>query len=131
MHDGLHYGQPELITPQMEKNVGKARTARSRSGAALWLSRAVMRVSRLWGGLDTLVFMAGIGENMRQFAAICEHLEFLGIRLFSPQRAKRRDHFPSRESGHRSRDDDQRRTDDRRQTGHLMRHQKGIIHEIH
>ena len=82
MHDGLHYGQPELITPQMEKNVGKARTARSRSGAALWLSRAVMRVSRLWGGLDTLVFMAGIGENLRRFAAICEHLEFLGIRLF-------------------------------------------------
>jgi acetate kinase len=32
---------------------------------------------------------------------------------FRPQRAERRDHFPCRESGHHSRDDDQRGTDDR------------------
>ena len=36
------------------------------------------------GGLDTLIFTAGIGENMPAIRwRICEHLEFLGIRLDS------------------------------------------------
>jgi acetate kinase len=36
------------------------------------------------GGLDTLIFTAGIGENMPVIRRrICEHLEFLGIRLDS------------------------------------------------
>jgi acetate kinase len=36
------------------------------------------------GGLDTLIFTAGIGENMPSIRwRICERLEFLGIRLDS------------------------------------------------
>lgn len=36
------------------------------------------------GGLDTLIFTAGIGENMPAIRRrICKHLEFLGIRLDS------------------------------------------------
>jgi acetate kinase len=34
------------------------------------------------GGLDTLVFTAGIGENCPQVRArICQHLEWLGLEL--------------------------------------------------
>ena len=130
MHDGLDYGQPELITPQMEKNVGKARTLdpdQVRRFGFHGLSCEFLVSGRpRYAGLH--------GGYRRKHAAIRGHLRAHGVSWHSPippQQAKRRDHFPSRESGHRSRDDDQRRTDDRRQTGHLMRHQKGIIHEIH
>jgi len=61
---------------------------------------------------------------------ICEHLEFLGF-AYSPATSETPRSFPSRESGQRSRDDDQRELMIARHTGHLMRHQKGIIHEIH
>ena len=41
------------------------------------------------GGIDTLMFTAGIGENMPAIRRrICEHLEFLGIRL-DPRRNER------------------------------------------
>jgi acetate kinase len=40
------------------------------------------------GGLDTLVFAGGIGENAPAVRArICEGLEFLGIELDEPQNA--------------------------------------------
>jgi acetate kinase len=64
-------------------------------------------------GLDTLIFTAGIGKNMPAIRGrICEHLEFLGF-AYSPATSETPRSFPSRESGQRSRDDDQRRTDDR------------------
>jgi acetate kinase len=65
------------------------------------------------GGVDTLIFTAGIGENMPAIRRrICQHLEFLGIRL-DPQRTERGNHFPGRCDSHGPRDEDQRRTDDR------------------
>jgi acetate kinase len=51
------------------------------------------------GGLDTLIFSAGIGENMPAIRRrICEHLEFLGIRLDSA-RNERNAAIISRASG--------------------------------
>jgi acetate kinase len=51
------------------------------------------------GGLDTLIFTAGIGENMPAIRRrICEHLEFLGIRLDSA-RNERNAAIISRASG--------------------------------
>jgi acetate kinase len=41
------------------------------------------------GGIDTLIFTAGIGENMPAIRRrICQHLEFLGIRLDSRRNAR-------------------------------------------
>ena len=34
------------------------------------------------GGIDTIVFTAGVGENqIRRRASICKNLEFLGVKL--------------------------------------------------
>ncbi|UFN49482.1 acetate/propionate family kinase [Roseomonas sp. OT10] len=44
--------------------------------------REIGALAAAMGGIDTLVFTAGIGENARDLRArICEGLEFLGIRL--------------------------------------------------
>src|SRR5208283_1724748 len=41
------------------------------------------------GGLDTLVFAGGIGENAAPIRArICDGLEFLGIELHEPRNAR-------------------------------------------
>ena len=42
-------------------------------------------LAAILGGLDTLVFTAGIGENAPPFRSrVCEGMEFLGIRLGPP-----------------------------------------------
>jgi len=44
---------------------------------------------RTWGGLDTLVFAGGIGENAPPVCArICEGLGFLGLELDATGNAK-------------------------------------------
>ena len=66
------------------------------------------------GGLDTLVFAGGIGENAPLVRArICEGLGFLGIELNETRNAENaaRD-FRGRQPGHGSRHSHGRRTDD-------------------
>ena len=67
------------------------------------------------GGLDTLVFTAGIGTNAPAVRwRICQGLEFLGIRLDrGPQRRQRRGDQLRRQPGHGPRDEDRRGVDDR------------------
>ena len=67
------------------------------------------------GGLDTLIFTAGVGANapvIRQ--RICHGLEFMGVRL-DPTRneCQRPDHQPRRQPRHRSRHENRRRANDR------------------
>jgi acetate kinase len=51
------------------------------------------------GGIDTLIFTAGIGENMPAIRRrICQHLRFLGIRL-DPTRNARNAAIISRAEG--------------------------------
>ena len=66
------------------------------------------------GGLDTLVFSAGIGERSASIRArICEGLDFLGIELDDgAQRGARRGDLHGRQPGHGTRHSNERRTDD-------------------
>ena len=66
------------------------------------------------GGLDTLVFAGGIGENAPVVRArICEGLNFLGIELNESRNAETaRGYFHGRQPGHGSRHPHGRRTDD-------------------
>jgi len=65
------------------------------------------------GGLDTLVFSAGIGENCPSIRArICDGLGFLGIELMSRGMRRLRGDFHGRQPGHGSRHPHGRRTDD-------------------
>ena len=66
------------------------------------------------GGLDTLVFAGGIGENSPIVRArICEGLDFLGIKLDqATKREMRRYNFHERQSRHGARHSHGRRTDD-------------------
>jgi len=46
------------------------------------IAGAVASMSAALGGLDTVVFTAGVGEHSPAVrAAVCERLEFLGVRL--------------------------------------------------
>ena len=66
------------------------------------------------GGLDTLVFAGGIGENAPVIRArICEGLNFLGIELDKSRNAKNcGGDFGKRQSRHSARHSHGRRTDD-------------------
>lgn len=82
------------------------------------------------GGIDTLIFTAGIGENMSAIRQrICQHLEFLGIRLDSA-RNERNAAIISRAEGPVT--VRVMKTNEElmiaRHTGHLVR-QKGITYE--
>jgi acetate kinase len=51
--------------------------------------KAIAAFAGALGGVDTLVFAGGIGENSPDIRArICEGLEFLGIRLSGPRNAR-------------------------------------------
>ena len=67
------------------------------------------------GGLDTLVFAGGIGENAPPVRArICDGLGFLGIELDETRNAKNaRGDFHGRQPRHGARHPHRRRTDDR------------------
>ena len=66
------------------------------------------------GGLDTLVFAGGIGENAPSVRArICDGLSFLGIALDEARNAETAvGDFDRRQPGHGSRHSHGRRTDD-------------------
>lgn len=83
------------------------------------------------GGLDTLIFTAGIGENMPAIRRrICEHVEFLGIRL-DPARNGRNAAIISRAASPVTvrvlKTNEELMIS--RHTRHLVRHEKGIIYE--
>jgi acetate kinase len=63
----------------------EARDVRAAEAVALFCQEARKRIgafAAVLGGLDTLVFSAGIGENSALIRArICANLEFLGVRL--------------------------------------------------
>ena len=54
--------------------------------------KAIASFAGALGGVDTLVFAGGIGENSPEIRArICEGLGFLGIALCAPQNARNAD----------------------------------------
>ena len=73
------------------------------------------RLPAVLGGLDTLIFTAGIGENAPAIRGrICQDLEFLGVHIDADRNAKSaRRHLLGTKSRHRSRDENKRRADDR------------------
>ena len=65
------------------------------------------------GGLDTLVFTGGIGENAPVVRGrICNDLGFLGVELDKKQNAANADLISQRDTGHRPRHPHGRRNDD-------------------
>ncbi len=70
----------------------EARDARAADALALFCYQAkkwIGSFAAALGGLDTLVFSGGIGENAPRIRArICEGLSFLGIKLNKPRNAK-------------------------------------------
>jgi acetate kinase len=73
-------GDMREIAAAMEKGEERARLAFEMY--VLHLCRGVAAMAASLGGLDALVFTAGIGENSAALrAAACRRLEFLGIRL--------------------------------------------------
>ena len=67
---------------------GTERAERALSHFAFRVRREVAAMTAAIGGIDALVFTAGIGENARGVRArICEGLDFLGIRLDAARNA--------------------------------------------
>jgi acetate kinase len=53
-------------------------------------AKEIGALAAVLGGLDALVFTAGIGENLRKFARICQASAWLGVDLDREANAKNR-----------------------------------------
>ena len=118
----LIYQQSGLLGVSGISSDMRALLASAEPGAKQAIDLYVYRIGRelgslaaALGGLDALVFTAGIGENSAELRErICRDAAWLGLELRSRRQPRRRPaHQPGRQPRRRVRGADQRGTDDR------------------
>jgi acetate kinase len=91
-HQSGLLGVSEISSDMRDLLAQEAREPRAADAVALFCYQAkkwIGAFAAALGGLDTLVFAGGIGENAPSVRArICDGLGFLGIKLSSPRNAK-------------------------------------------
>ena len=79
---GLSGVAPDVRDVEAEKNNGNERAALALEAYDLNIAQYIAKFIVSMGGVDNIVFTAGVGENQKnRRAGICKRLEFLGIKL--------------------------------------------------
>ena len=75
------------VTASME--AGNERAALAKKMYAYRIKKYIGAFAAAMGGVDVVVFTGGVGENRHEVReAVCENMEFLGIKLDKEQNAK-------------------------------------------